>query len=302
MHVQEESIVPTASMTVPQAFDLFLRALEITDDERRRATEQKVAVCNDLNARLKLETVIVSGSFGRHTAIRPLNDIDLFIVLNEHTHGALRSQPARHCLDTVQGALQNAHPHGVPIRPQRRSVNITFPSPPVGFDVVPAFKIKGDTYLIPDLDRESWIRTNPEKHAELCKQADARAGHVLNRLIKAAKHWNATHGKHLGSFHIEVMSYGAFRQPPPGLLQGFAQLLAHLATAILVACPDPAGVGPNIDRGMASEWRQQQARQLRNAAEKVERAIALDQQGLPGTVAEAHQILHKLLGDIYPVR
>lgn len=292
--------MPTASMTVAQAFDQFLRALEITGDERRRATEQKVAVCNVLQARLTLEAVIVSGSFGRHTAIRPLNDIDLFIVLDERKHGPLRSKPARDCLATVQAVLQQAHPHGASIRPQPRSVNITFPSPPVGYDVVPAFRIGGGIYIIPDLDRENWIRTNPELHAELCKQADTRAGHVLNRLIKAAKHWNAIHGKHLGSFHMEVMAYGAFRQPPPGLLEGFGQLLRHLSRAILVTSADPAGVGPNIDRGMTAEWRQQHARQLGNAAEKVERAIELDRQGLPGTVAEAHQILHKLLGDYYP--
>ena len=290
------------SMTVAQAFDVFLRALEITEDERRRAVQKKVEVHESLKIRLVLDDVLISGSFGRRTAIRPLNDIDLFIVLDEHTYGALHSQPARRCIETVQGALQKAHPPGVSIRPQRRSVNITFPGPPVGYDVVPAFRIAGGIYIIPDLDRESWIRTNPERHAELCKQADARAGHVLNRLIKAVKHWNAEHGKHLGSFHIEVMAYDAFLQPPPDMLQGFAQLLARLARAILVACPDPAQVGPNIDRGMTSEWRQQLARQLRNAAEKVERAIALDRQGLSGTVAEAHQILRTLLGDIYPAR
>jgi Second Messenger Oligonucleotide or Dinucleotide Synthetase domain len=290
--------VTIASMTVAQAFDQFLRALEITEEERRLADRKKLEIRDDLQERLKPDAVIISGSFGRRTAIRPLNDIDLFIVLSEHIHGALRSQPPQRCIEAVQGALQKAHPQGASIRPQRRSVNVTFPSPPVGYDVVPAFRIEGGIYIIPDLDRENWIRTNPEEHAKLCKEADARAGHVLNRLIKTVKHWNAIHGKQLGSFHIEVMAYDAFRRPPPGLLEGFGQLLAYLAGAVQKACPDPARVGPNIDRGMAPEWRQQLARQLGNAAEKVEQAIALDRQG---SVAQAHQILRKLLGDYYPV-
>jgi hypothetical protein len=289
------------SMTVAQAFDQFLRALEITDEERRLADRKKLEIRDVLQERLKLDAVIISGSFGRRTAIRPLNDIDLFIVLNEHVHGALRSQPPQRCIETVQGVLQKAYPDGVSIRPQDRSVNITFPSPPVGYDVVPAFKVQGDTYIIPDLDRESWIRTNPEEHAKLCKEADARAGHVLNRLIKTVKHWNANHGKKLRSFHIEVMAYDAFRRPPPGLLEGFGQLLAHLARAILIVCPDPARVGPNIDRGKTPEWRQERALQLGNAAEKVQGAVELARQNLPGTVAQAHQILRKLLGETYPV-
>jgi hypothetical protein len=294
--------VPTASMTVAQAFDQFLRAIEITPTQRTRANEQRVRVREALDARLKLDDVFVSGSFGRRTAIRPLDDIDLFIVLNEHTHGGLRGPSPKLCLDAVQAALQKAHPHQVSIRQQHRSVNISFKSTGIGYDVVPAFRLDRNVYTIPDRERQSWIHTNPERHAELCKQADERAGHMLNRLIKSAKHWNATHGKNLPSFHIEVMAYKAFLRPPPGLLEGFGQLLAHLASAILSACPDPAGVGPNIDRGRDPEWRQQLSQQLRNAAQKVQRAVELARQGVSGPVAEAHQILHKLLGDVYPVR
>lgn len=295
----------TPPMSVARAFHEFLRALEITPTQRKRADQQKAHVRDALSARLKLDDVFVAGSFGRRTAIRPLDDIDLFIVLNEHVHRNLRSPPIRRCLDEVLRALQAAYPGQVSMRPQRRSVNVTFQSTGIGYDVVPAFQVQGkrDHYIIPDVELQSWISTNPKRHAEICKQADARAGNVLKQLIKAAKHWNATHGKHIGSFHLEVMSYDALHQPPPSLVEGFQQLLAHLAGAIREQCHDPADVkGPRIDRSLKPERRQQLSRQLQNAANKVQRAIELDRQDRPATVAEAHQILRKLLGNMYPGR
>lgn len=291
-------------MTVAQAFHQFLLKLEIPADRRKRADEQKNRVRTDLEAHLKLDEVFVSGSFGRRTAIQPLDDIDLFIVLNESVHGGLRSQSTQPCLDAVLAALQRAHPSGVSMRRQRRSVNVSFQSTGIGYDVVPAFELpsRRGVYIIPDAERQSWISTNPAKHAELCNQADARAGNVLKQLIKAVKHWNATHGKHLRSFHLEVMAYSAILRPSDSLPGRFQHLLAQLADKILQACPDPAGLGPRIDQGMPQDQRQQRAQQLRNAADKVETAIELDRQKQPGTVAQAHQILRKLLGDIYPGR
>lgn len=291
-------------MTVAQAFQQFLQALEITEVQRKRADEQKIRVRAVLEAHLKLDEVFVSGSYGRRTAIQPLDDIDLFIVLNESVHGGLRSQSTQPCLDAVLAALQRAHPSGVSMRRQRRSVNVSFQSTGIGYDVVPAFELpsKRGVYIIPDAERQSWISTNPAKHAELCNQADARAGNVLKQLIKAVKHWNATHGKHLRSFHIEVMAYSVILRPSDSLPERFQHLLAQLADKILQACPDPAGLGPHIDQGMAPSWRQERSLQLCNAADKVKTAIELDRQGGLGPLKQAHEILRKLLGDIYPGR
>jgi hypothetical protein len=295
--------VSNDQMTVAQAFQQFLQDLEITEKQRKCADEQKARVRAVLAAHLKPDKVFVSGSYDRRTAIRPLNDIDLFMVLNESVHGGLRSQSTQPCLDAVLAALQRAHPSGVSMRRQRRSVNISFQSTGIGYDVVPAFRVSGkhDVYIIPDAERQSWIATNPAQHAALCNQADARNGHVLKGLIKAAKHWNVQHGKQLRSFHLEVMAYSIKFRSPSSLLERFQQLLAHLADKVLVACPDPADpTRAHIDQGMPQDQRQQRAQQLRKEVGRIQHAIELVNQGRP--VTEAHQILRKLLGDIYPGR
>lgn len=284
--------------SLANAFDEFLRSIEIPPEQRKRADQQKNTVRSQLDGRLKLDDVFLSGSYGRRTAIRPLHDIDLFVVLNEHVHGALRSQGPSACLDLILGALRSAYPGHVSMRPQRRSVNMTIND--IGYDVVPAFAIDRDIHIIPDVDRQNWIKTNPRKHSDLCKEADRKAGGMLNRLVKAAKHWNVEHGKNLSSFHLEVMAYEAFPTRPASYPEGFADLLSYLGRRVQDGCPDPARLGPNIDKGTTQEQRNQLTRQLANAAAKAKRALELEQQGTEGDVRQAHQMFYKLLGSPYP--
>lgn len=158
---------------------------------------------------------ILSSSYSRRTAIRPLNDIDVFVVLNPITHRDCYPPAApASCLKKIRAALQAAYPNHE-VRLQGRSVHIDFTGTGIGYDVVPAFEERaGGEYKIPDRDRDEWIRTNPEKHKAACIAANDRAGGKLNRLIKAAKRWNQ-------------------RQPARAQLRSF-----HL------------GVGPNIDASM----------------------------------------------------
>jgi tRNA nucleotidyltransferase (CCA-adding enzyme) len=73
--------------TVPQAFDDFMRGLELTEPEKKGASRQH----NDLRGKIRehlggvLHDIIV-GSYARRTAIRSLNDIDLFLVLDSKVH------------------------------------------------------------------------------------------------------------------------------------------------------------------------------------------------------------------------
>ena len=79
--------------TIRQAFQEFLQTLELTDKEQERASEQHPRVREALQQRLDVDDNFLSGSYKRNTAIRPLNDIDLFIVLKEVDGLRRGSQP-----------------------------------------------------------------------------------------------------------------------------------------------------------------------------------------------------------------
>jgi hypothetical protein len=286
--------------TVAQAFHKFVGDLELTQAEQDEASRQQRVLRDNLRDHLGgIERDILSGSYSRRTAIRPLNDIDVFIILEEAKHGAIRGQHPTACLEAVKAALGRAYPTKAAAKLQGRSVNIDFSGTGIAYDIVPAFNVSEGVYIIPDRERKNWIKTNPEKHRQALQLANEKAGNMLNPLIKAAKHWNANNKKPLRSFHLEVMSYGAFKSPPSSFAQGLRDLLSFLAGSVLLSCPEPAGIGPSIDAGMPPEERRTIQTALMQAAEVASRAILFDS---ASRVEEAHGLWRGLLGPVYPER
>lgn len=284
--------------TVPQAFHHATQSLELTQAEAANISRQQNVVRDALRQHLGgIDRDFLSGSYARRTATRPLHDIDLFFVMNPQVH--LRHDDPGPCLVAVRDALARAYPNKQAARLQGRSVNIEFSGTGIGYDIVPAFANGPDAYLIPDRPRQSWIRTNPELHKKALATANQGAGGKLVPLIKLAKHVNSTLGRPLSSFHLEVMSYGAFSGPPPSYPDGLAFLLTHLAARVLQTCPDPARLGPNIDSGMAQPQRTRIRDVLHGAAMRARDAIA---HAAAGSQREAHAAWRGLLGGIYPER
>jgi hypothetical protein len=287
--------------TVAQAFQAFLQNLELTEAERGNASNQQNHLRQKIDMHLGgIERGFLSGSYSRRTSIRPLNDIDVFLVLDRRLHADVDMRTApENCLQKLARALVDAYQNKDRPTIQGRSVHIEFSGTGIGYDIVPAFAVSGDMYMIPDRDRRSWINTNPEAHKQSLVNANARAGGKLNPLIKAAKRWNRQNGEPMRSFHLEVLACSAFSAPPANYLEGLRALFQHLTAAVQRRCPEPAGVGPNVDEGMTSEERGRIVQLLQNAAEVVSYALAVDARGL---TEEAHFVLRDLLGPEYPER
>jgi len=296
---------------VAQAFDTFMKRLELTEPERDKVSRQQ----NELRSRLrdKLNGIardVLVGSYARKTAIRPLNDVDLFLELELGVHGARRNREPQLLLEDVQRALRACYPSttdapGPATRIQGRSVNIEFTGTGIGYDVIPAFRVRGSDgsapeyyYEIPNRNRRDWIRTNPEVHGQLVSAANARAGGMLNRLIKAAKHWNRIHESSAGdrplrSFHLEVMAYEAFQTKPRDERRGLYELFAFFSSRINSACPDPARLGPDLDADLTPAERQLAQEKLQAGAQIAFKALHHEERGQD---QEAYKLWRSLLG------
>lgn len=235
-------------MTPRAAFDSFLRSLKLTSGQRQAVSSQHTHMRTQLQKTMSVVDNFLTGSYSRSTAIRPLNDVDLFLVLDATRHpGPGRGTP-KDCLRELRGVLNGMYPNkDWPIL-QSRSVNVAFSGTGVGYDVVPAF-LDGaaEVYRIPDRDSNRWIRSNPKVHQRKSTEANLRAGQMLVPLVKAAKHWNVKAGKPMRSFHLEVLAWEILNSKPSGWLDGLATLFEGLAARVLRPCADPAGLGPNID-------------------------------------------------------
>ncbi|HYI01569.1 nucleotidyltransferase [Hyalangium sp.] len=281
--------------SVREALEKFIQSLELKKEQQQKAIELHTEVREQLRQRLGPKTDYLSGSYSRNTAIHPLHDIDVFIVLKGVTAHPTESPDG--VLKQIQAELREAWPREKPPILQQHSIHIGFSELGIEFDVVPAFEHLGQkAYFIPERTEEQWILTNPQLHRERSTKANETAGKKLKPLLKAVKHWNRQQSSSpLGSFHLEAMSYDAFPKPPEGYLEGLEPLFTHLSRKVLLHCPDPAGLGGNVDERMKPPQRQAASQLLASAAAQSRLALA-EEKTLP---AQAHERLRKLFGPEY---
>ncbi|MCY1071195.1 nucleotidyltransferase [Nannocystis sp. RBIL2] len=277
-----------------QAFQEFLSSLELTETQRSDASVQHTYLRSALQKELDVEDNFLSGSYARKTAIRPLHDIDVFLVLKDCKAHNPRSAPST-VLETIQSVLEKTYPKKTAVV-QSRSVNIAFTGTEIAYDVVPAFG-DGDAYQIPDRDTNKWIATDPRIHADLATSANETANKRLKPLLKAIKHANHKHGKLARSFHLEVLSWNVQSVAEGSYLDGLIELLAGLQGSICDKCPDPAGLGPDIQPELSrclktQKWLSDMTSLARDAGR-----MAAD-----GRTGEAHAKLFELFGERWPER
>jgi hypothetical protein len=287
-------------VTVAQAFERFMQSLELHEGEEREAKRQERYVFDAMRRQLGPRESILSGSYGRNTAIRPLHDIDLFLIFTGGGGG--QGQLPEEFLSRVKQALEVEFP-GKKARLQNRSVNIEFTGTGIGFDVVPAIEDpqQRGLYHIPDRGRREWITSNPRRHQAMCDAANERANNKLKPLIKAIKRWNHLQGKLVPSFLLEVLACEGAADLPgrASYAEGMEYLFKFMSGRIEKPCPDPAGLGPPVNAGVGPGHLQQVQQRLTGAGRRATWALELERRGdMPAAV----EIWHELLGPDFPRR
>ncbi len=181
---------------VTEAFEEFQSRLKITEAERKSATRRQQILRGQLDRRLDIDAVFLTGSYVRDTKIKPLCDIDMMVVLKD------RSYLGRHphdVLDVVRAILVPHH-GSERLTCSRRSVRVDFSAAAgddegdevTGFEVVPAFK-QGDCYWIPDRALAEWVSTNPQVHAQRATTANEAFSDQWKPLVKMLKTCREAH-------------------------------------------------------------------------------------------------------------
>ena len=283
--------------SVQSALATLFATIELTTKQRTDASGQQARVREALRDGLTLSQDFLSGSYARDTAVRPLNDIDLFIVLAEKEHGELRKKGPVKTLALVKKVLDEAWPDKEHPIIQSRSVRIDFAGTGISYDVVPAFSDGDDVYRIPDRGSDAWISTNPRKHKEKSTAANKTAGSKLKPAFKALKHWRNGNDRLGRSFHLEVVSWSAFGSDPGNHITTLHGLFVHLRDRVLNSCPDPAGLGPDVDLGLSLDEKNRLRAALSDASSDLARA---KQFADDGKTHSAHFVLRELFGSSYP--
>jgi len=195
----------------------------------------------------------LTGSYRRETAIKPLKDIDFFLVIKKDL---LENKTPRQVLEMVHDSTKKAVPDKELII-QKSSVNIVY-SDSLGIDIVPAKK-DGQVFLIPEdipykyvnnKHKGEWIKSNPIKHHDLLV-SEKRRNPQLKQLIRLLKHWKRENCPFLKSFHLELIMYYIVKEkctPFLNIFDGFILVLENLLEKVNRKCPDPADSQNDVGR------------------------------------------------------
>ena len=289
-------------LTTAQAFEKFRQKLELSDTEAKDAARRHKDLRECIRAGFDVDNDFLSGSYARHTKTKPLKDVDVLFVLGKG-EAWRRGKPPVETLDAFAACLRKKY-GAVDIG--RRSVSVEFEKPIyadghegkiLSIDAVPAFPV-GNDYEIPDKITGTWVKTNPQTHAEEATAKNKQIDGRWKPLVKMIKGWNRANGTPLKpSFLIEVMAQRLVDPPFSSYPEEIRNFFSAAAGTIHLAWPDPSGHGPPVSDHMTQEL----VAAARTALRYAERKAAVAMRAERSSQGEALRLWREILGDYFPL-
>ncbi|BAY28161.1 hypothetical protein NIES2100_79900 (plasmid) [Calothrix sp. NIES-2100] len=241
------------------------------------------------------------GSFARKAKIQPLDDIDTLIILKGQGTREVQSPSSSfiHWLevtDRLSPLFIFANEYGyvnstkvlnrikiylssvsnykqAEIKKTMQAVTLNLKSYPWVFDIVPAVPVVNGSgkivyYLIPD-GLGNWIRTDPRIDSKNITDVSVKHPNKFLPTIRLLKYWNfRTHKPRLSSYYFETLVIKVFQNSaqindfPQAIKYFFDNCPYYLRTS----CPDPKGLGPNLDASVDSSTKEKVAKAMSEAS------------------------------------
>jgi len=257
-------------MTTKEYFENLLGKINLNlgDDERTLIEEKQNVLREKLREQLSLQDDFLTGSYKRHTIIKPKTDeekfdVDVFVAFGKEDYGDTDLSDLR---KIVTGALHETKEENPDLgittinEEQRRSVGVEFGNN-FQVDIVPAIEIEKDKlYKIFDRRTLEAVKSNPKLHGELLTKANEDAGGLLVPLIKILKAWKREKCDYIKSFHVELMAVKIFtgtkiESLPKGLATYFESAGDYFKKACL---KDPANNEMLVDEYLDKDGTREQ--------------------------------------------
>lgn len=297
-------------MTIGDYFTEFVRRLRPTPTElekirgRRDYVERMLKLTN-----LGIYQILNSGSYGRSTTIRPVNDIDLFIYLSKSAYTKNRDRILHNLARDLRPSFAQNN-----VVPEHRSVKVKYAD---GFsvDVVPALcqsSSKLEPAEIIDRTNGRWILTYPKKHKEFAKYLNTKDSRYSD-LFRIFKSWKVLRRRNFRSYMIELLvGYCVLEDLPKGYDKAVHRIFEIISDHSLrkaicfnkfYTCPkpipkkspviilDPANVNNNVADDMTKEMKLEFLNSWNDSLNHATKAIKA--KGLAGTVREWRMVFDK---------
>lgn len=156
---------------------------------------------------------LCTGSYGRGTAIRGCNDLDMIFCLPDRCYEQYASHKPNGqfaLLLDIQSSLQKTFPN-TQVGANGQVIVINFPDG-VAFEVVPAFLNKDGSYTYPDANLGgSWKTTNPRPEIESISTMNSQCNGNLKWLCRMMRAWKNLWSVPIGGLQIDTLAYHFIR-------------------------------------------------------------------------------------------
>ncbi len=243
--------------TVSGVFTEFRASLRLTDYEKGIAQGRVRHVHDFFEEKYVCDRPAwVIGSYGRETLVRQSRDIDMMVALSRGAYWPRYQDDSRSFLYSIRNAL-NAEYGDTQVSTQQVAVRMKLGAG-LQVDLVPVFvRPYQDGFVLPD-GRGGWQATNPPYHDKVVTDTNVALGYDLKPLVRVMKAWNHANGRHLRSFHLEMIVERMWRDAVaiPRLPEAVAKTLELASGWVHLPFKDPwSGSGRNLDAYLSSNER-----------------------------------------------
>lgn len=148
------------------------------------------------------------GSYGRHTAVHGISDLDMAFVLPWSVYDRFQkyeNNKQSSLLGEIRQALKDRFPNHT-VRTQQQVVSVDFTDYII--EVLPVFEHDDGSYTYPDAnDGGSWRSCNPVAEIDEINSLNQDKNHNLKRLCKMVRAWKNDHGVPLKGMLIDTLCY-----------------------------------------------------------------------------------------------
>ena len=145
------------------------------------------------------------GSYGRHTAINGISDLDMVYILPNTLQNQYRGKGGTSkALRDVREAIE-AHYSSTDITVSSPVVVVKFTN--FKFEVQPVFSESDGTFKYPDTKLDIWKPIKPRKEIEAIKQMDDQSRGTLRKVCRLARAWKDKHAAKMNGLLIDTLAY-----------------------------------------------------------------------------------------------
>jgi hypothetical protein len=274
---------------VDQAFKGLKSNLEISQTEEELAIKRHHLIRDHVRTKWTLVDDFLTGSYARHTKTKKLKDVDLFVVVDA-------DGPQAHLQDgtgsaAVQALCDVLSTRWSDVTGDDYVATISYSGEDVAsYEVAPVFVRAEGGYWMPN--GRGWMATDPTVHAELVTAKNKECDAKFVPFVKMVKGINREADEPVSpSFLLEAMALELVLAPFGRYQDEIRWFLASAADRITEDWPDPAGLGPALNRDMPHAKRAALAEVIRGWMAIAEDAIRWEDAGKERAAVEAWKSL-----------